>query len=280
MSEKSKQGILNELMIFQKTRTQNLLDVRTLNMWGYELEDVTILSKLTNAETISLPINKIRTLAPFQTCRSLKNLLLRQNNISDLNEIEYLADLPNLRNLTLADNPIASIPGYRETVISAIPQLEKLDDIEVTSLPPPRQQKYARNNDHKQNDNYQQNNGSNEKYRNNYNNNDMYGNNYNNNHNNSGNSYSSNNSNNNAPVKKQFNILDKIDYPSNNNVDNNRNNNNRPSTRNNQQMPRNPNVPSSSLDEHLLTAVLSLIPELSVESLQIVLEAIRDRCGK
>ena len=133
--DKPKSGVLKEIMIFQKTRTQNLADVRTLNMWGYELEDVSIISKLINAETISLPINKIKTLAPFKTCKNLKNLLLRQNQISDISEIQFLAGLPNLKNLTLADNPIASLPNYRETVINTIPQLEKLDDIEVTELP-------------------------------------------------------------------------------------------------------------------------------------------------
>lgn len=281
--KKNKQGVLKAEMIYQKTRTQNLADVRTLNMWGYELEDVSIASNLINAETLSFPINKIRTLAPFQTCRNLQNLLLRQNQISDINEIQYLADLPYLKNLTLAENPVASMPGYRETVINALPQLEKLDDLEISMSPPPPkiqqniQQQPRRQKNVKQS--YNQNN-----YYSDNDDNDIYSfENINNNNFNRRRKVKevSNNYNDVAPVKKQFNILDKIDC-------------------NQSQIPKNPprisynqslnkndsntnfsqshHSPTSSLDEHLLTAVLSIIPELSVESLQIVLEAIRDRC--
>jgi hypothetical protein len=119
-------------MIFQKTRTQNLADVRSLNMWGYQLEDVSILSGLVNVETLSLPINNISTLAPFSACRNLRSLLLRQNRISSFQELEHLRDLPHLSTLSLSDNPIALEPNYRETVLRKLPQLRKLDDVEVS----------------------------------------------------------------------------------------------------------------------------------------------------
>ena len=131
-SAKPTKGILLEHMVFQKTRTQNLADVKALNMWGHELEDVSIISRMVNAETIALPINKITTLAPFASCRNLKNLLLRQNQISDFNELDYLQGLDRLTNLSLNDNPIAYDPNYREIVISKLPQLQKLDDIDVS----------------------------------------------------------------------------------------------------------------------------------------------------
>jgi hypothetical protein len=127
----SAKGVLQEHMIFQKTRTQSLLDVRALNMWGYELENVSIISQMTNAETLSLPVNKISTLAPFESCRHLQQLLLRDNQISSFDELHYLEDLPCLTTLSLINNPITQRPNYRETVIRKLPRLRKLDDIDI-----------------------------------------------------------------------------------------------------------------------------------------------------
>ena len=133
MEEKSTQGILKEHMIFQKTHTTSLADVRTLNMWGFELYDVSVVENMPNVETISLSLNKISTLKPFSRCFNLKSLFLRQNNIADLNEICYLQNLPNLRSLMLRDNPVAELPNYRSFVAKTLPQLEKLDDIDISS---------------------------------------------------------------------------------------------------------------------------------------------------
>ena len=133
MEEKATHGILKEHMIFQKTHTQSLADVKTLNMWGYELFDVSIIENMPNVETISLSLNKISSLRAFSQCYNLKSLFLRQNCISDLNEISYLQNLPNLRSLMLRDNPVAELPNYRSFVAKTLPQLEKLDDIDITS---------------------------------------------------------------------------------------------------------------------------------------------------
>jgi hypothetical protein len=129
MSDRSTKGRLMEHMVFQKTRTQSLTDVRNLNMWGFELDNVSIVSGMTNAETLAFPVNHITTLAPFASCKSLRNLLLRDNRITDFNEIDHLRDLPNLTTLSLSENPIAQDPRYREIVLQKLPQLTKLDDI-------------------------------------------------------------------------------------------------------------------------------------------------------
>lgn len=230
-TEKPTKGVLLEYMIYQKTRTQNMADVKTLNMWGYELEDISIVSKLINAETISLPINKITSLSAFSTCRSLKNLLLRQNQISDFSELDYLQDLPHLTTLSLSENPISRDPNYRETVIRKLPQLQKLDDIEVSlrgafkrpsensnkeNLPEQKQHLLRKSE--------------------------------------------------NVQGMKKFNIISSIQ------------------SREEEQArtPRcapTPRIHAERNDSNYLTAVLSLIPELSPESMQIVLQAIHDRCS-
>jgi hypothetical protein len=127
----SAKGVLQEHMVFQKTRTQSLRDVRALNMWGYELEDIAIISQMTNAETLSLPVNKISTLAPFESCKHLQQLLLRDNQISTFEELRHLEGLPCLTTLSLINNPISQHPEYRETVIRQLPRLKKLDDVSV-----------------------------------------------------------------------------------------------------------------------------------------------------
>lgn len=59
-------------------------------------------------------------------------MLLRKNEISDLREINYLTNCPNLQVLWLAENPIAAIPNYRMYVLKVLPNLRKLDEVEVT----------------------------------------------------------------------------------------------------------------------------------------------------
>ena len=132
MSKNESSGILKEHMILQKTHTTNLRDVRNLNMWGFDLTNVDIISKLDNIETLSLSLNKISSLAPFAQCDKLQNLYLRENNIQNLSEIDYLANLPNLTALMLRDNPIASHPNYRIYIAGRLPRLKKLDDIDIT----------------------------------------------------------------------------------------------------------------------------------------------------
>ena len=125
-------GVLTEHMIHMKTRANSVADVRQLNMWGFHLRDISIFRRMPLIEVIALPINEIDNLEPLQHCRNLTGLLLRQNKISDFGQLSYLQGLPHLRSLTLSGNPIAEAPNYRDTVISMLPQITKLDDIEIT----------------------------------------------------------------------------------------------------------------------------------------------------
>lgn len=68
----------------------------------------------------------------FQFCKRLEELYIRQNDIRDINQVVYLQNLPNLKNLWLGENPCANVDGYRLSVIKALPQLQKLDNVQVT----------------------------------------------------------------------------------------------------------------------------------------------------
>lgn len=218
IQEGSNKGVLKEYMIFQKTHTTSLSDVRILNMWGYELEDVSIIEYMPNVETLSLSLNKINTLKPFSNCLNLKDLFLRQNNICNLSEIDFLARLPNLRNLMLSENPIASLPNYRSYTIRMLPQLEMLDDRNTSEKDGP------------------------------------------------------------APIKVEEPLQTRKLLQNPKVIHEESRANRRPAD----DFAQNPKVPKknsqgSSSDDSMLAAVLALIPELSSDSLQIVLEAIRNQ---
>lgn len=120
-------------MVFSKTRTHDLRNVKQLNCWGSELTDVSILRKMPYVQVLSLSVNSITSLADFGECRNLQELYLRDNKIKDLNQLLYLQELPNLKKLYLAGNPCAEKANYRMTVLRLLPNLEQLDNVAVTS---------------------------------------------------------------------------------------------------------------------------------------------------
>jgi len=127
---------LTEAMVSQKTRL-SLSAVKKLNMWGLNLGDVSIVSQMPNLEVLSLSVNSIRSLQPFSHCPNLTELFLRGNLISDFSELQYLSGLPRLRVLWLSENPIASHPNYRERILQMLPGLEKLDETDVAKIEKP-----------------------------------------------------------------------------------------------------------------------------------------------
>ncbi|KAK8852845.1 DNA damage response, detection of DNA damage [Tritrichomonas musculus] len=283
--------ILRDFMIFQKTHTTNLRDVRSLNMWGFGLSNIDIISKLINVETISLSLNNIDTLEPFSHCENLQNLYLRQNAITDLREVDYLSSLPRLSSLMLRDNPISSLPNYRSYILKKLPNLKKLDDIEVSLQERSDSSDY--NNDYSQpvqqqnnRDSFSrrkssppvqtQNNSNKYKTVNNY-----HYNNYNDVE------YSSEDDSYSNPSNINYNATTEYNDPRRKiNTQNRFNNqkNNYVATSNsyknvnsvpNYNYNYNNNKPIRKNDSNMLTAVLSLLPELNDDSLQVVLEAIQ-----
>ena len=123
---------LTRELIAQKAKSDRIQKIKNLNLWGSNLDDISIISEMPSLEIVSLSVNKIRTLKPFANCPNLRELYLRNNLIADLKEITYLADCENLKILWLSENPICDIKNYRAKVISILPQIAKLDDVMVT----------------------------------------------------------------------------------------------------------------------------------------------------
>ena len=129
----SNNGSLTKHMILSKTRANALTDIKAINFWGFNLKDVSIFKSMPNVEVVSMPMNYITSLEQFSFCPNLRELLLRQNLISDFQEIEHLSGLNFLTRLWLSDNPICNVSGYRKRVISMLPQLKVLDEIPITN---------------------------------------------------------------------------------------------------------------------------------------------------
>ncbi|XP_059473636.1 dynein axonemal assembly factor 11 isoform X2 [Neocloeon triangulifer] len=123
---------LTEPMIIARAKSSDLNTIKKLNCWGNELTDVSLVQRMPNVEVLALSVNNISSLADFRCCSKLRELYMRKNSISELNEVCYLQDCANLQNLTLTENPCTNFEGYRLAVIRALPRLQKLDDVEVT----------------------------------------------------------------------------------------------------------------------------------------------------
>ncbi|KAK6485921.1 leucine-rich repeat-containing protein 51 [Huso huso] len=82
---------------------------------------------------IDLSFNDLSTIDNVLTqYKNLRVLYLHGNSIITLGEVDKLVALPNLLSLTLHGNPMENEKGYRNYVMSALPQLKTLDFSAVT----------------------------------------------------------------------------------------------------------------------------------------------------
>ena len=118
----------------------SLESIKELDLWGNNIDDISLLSEMPLLEIISLSVNHIKDLSAFRNLKNLKELYLKDNQISDFSQIEYLKDCKKLEILCLIENPISKQPNYRKKVLEILPFLKKLDDLENTDFdknPPP-----------------------------------------------------------------------------------------------------------------------------------------------
>lgn len=94
-----------------------LAQVKSINMWGNDIDDLSILCEMKSLEIVSLSLNKVSSLRDFAHCINIKEIYLRKNNICDLKEISHLAQLSRLRVLWLSHNPCAEHKYYRAYAI-------------------------------------------------------------------------------------------------------------------------------------------------------------------
>ena len=138
---------LTEGLLMEKAKGARMDEIVRINLWGCQLSDITCLEHCSNLKVVSLTDNMISSLKPLRHCTRLEELYLRKNSVSSFDELDYLTGLSHLKVLWIAENPVASLPNYREQVVRRLPRLYKLDEENVTS----REQGFRRTADDEEN---------------------------------------------------------------------------------------------------------------------------------
>ena len=73
--------------------------------------------------------NRINKISPAlgESLSGLKDLVMHNNNLVQLESLAPLADIPTLERLSLIGNAVTQVDGYREFVIARVPSLKVLD---------------------------------------------------------------------------------------------------------------------------------------------------------
>ena len=78
---------LTKELIVMKCKSDKLHTIKNVNLWGNDIDNVSVLAELPAVEIVSLSLNKIHSLKDFARCPKLSEIYLRKNCISDLKEV-------------------------------------------------------------------------------------------------------------------------------------------------------------------------------------------------
>ncbi|ELU13273.1 hypothetical protein CAPTEDRAFT_146302, partial [Capitella teleta] len=106
-------------------------DLKILYLQSNLIPKIENISRLKKLEYLNLALNNIEKIENLQGCESLKKLDLTVNFVIQLTDIESLRELYNLEQLFLTGNPCTQYEGYKDYVIATLPQLKKLDGIDI-----------------------------------------------------------------------------------------------------------------------------------------------------
>lgn len=106
-------------------------DLKILLLQSNLIPKIENLSKLKKLEYLNLALNNIELIENLDGLESLSKLDLTLNFIGDLTSVEHLRNNYNLKELILTGNPCCDYRGYRDYVITALPQLNTLDGVSV-----------------------------------------------------------------------------------------------------------------------------------------------------
>lgn len=122
---------MTEELVLSRCRAASLDTIKHINCWGMALTDISIVQYMTNLEVATFSVNKINSLKYLSYCPKLSELYIRKNELQSVEDLKCLQQLPNLRILWIADNPLCT-DNYRQLVLELLPCLVKLDNIAVT----------------------------------------------------------------------------------------------------------------------------------------------------
>eukprot|EP00887_Chlorella_sp_A99_P002517 scaffold6.g2517.t1 len=114
-------------MIENLGATENQFD--TIDLSDNSIVRLEGFPKLLRLKALHLNNNRISRVAKHleEAIPKLEWLVLTNNRLANLADLDPLATLPKLKYLSLLDNPVAKLPGYRLYVIARCKQLKVLD---------------------------------------------------------------------------------------------------------------------------------------------------------
>mmetsp|Transcript_6051 Transcript_6051/g.6189 ORF Transcript_6051/g.6189 Transcript_6051/m.6189 type:complete len:476 (-) Transcript_6051:185-1612(-) len=123
---------LQENIIEKIENLESLVELDTLNLSKNFIKKIENLSHMKKLSSLNLASNLLATAEDIQEVtllESLQTLDIQHNKINDINILEIVSSLKDLRVLYLIGNPvIKSIKHYRKTVIARCKSLKYLDD--------------------------------------------------------------------------------------------------------------------------------------------------------
>ncbi|XP_067933006.1 dynein axonemal assembly factor 11-like [Watersipora subatra] len=106
-------------------------DLKILYLQSNLIEKIENVSRLKKLEYLNLALNNIERVENLEGCESLNKLDLTVNFVGELTSISCLQDLEFFQELYLTGNPCTEYEGYKDYVIATLPQLQKLDGVDV-----------------------------------------------------------------------------------------------------------------------------------------------------
>ena len=126
--------MLTKEIIEKKYPGKKLEELKILNFYGNDFSNIDIISQMKSLNIISLSSNKISSLKPFKNLPNLQELILRNNNIENIDEIDFLKTCNKLNSLWLEENPVCKKEEYKQHLINTLPNLKKLDNSNIIEI--------------------------------------------------------------------------------------------------------------------------------------------------
>uniref|UniRef100_K1Q2Y9 Paramyosin n=1 Tax=Magallana gigas TaxID=29159 RepID=K1Q2Y9_MAGGI len=132
--KKLQQLNLSSNMIERIEKLDKCLKLKDLNLSYNLIPKIEGLENLMYLQVLNLTGNKIEHIPVWlaKRLRALRTLHLGKNNLQSLSELAKLKPLPDLTQLTVAENPVAGLPHYRQYLVYHLRTLEVLDSQPVT----------------------------------------------------------------------------------------------------------------------------------------------------
>ncbi|XP_060070795.1 centriolin-like [Ylistrum balloti] len=121
-------------MIERVEKVEKLIKLRELNLAYNNITKIEGLENLANLQMLNLTGNNIEHIPIWlgKRLKALRTLHLGKNNLQSMSELAKLKPLPDLLELTVAENPLCQIPHCRLYLIFHLRTLQVLDSQPVT----------------------------------------------------------------------------------------------------------------------------------------------------